>query len=803
MREAQAAGLNHSNICTVFEVDEANGFLAMELVEGVSVKERIAERPLPLAEALDIAIQACAGFQHAHEKGVVHRDVKPANLMINAEGQVKIMDFGLAQVGDRTRITKTGESVGTPAYMSPEQVQGKPADRRSDIWSVGVSLHEMITGRAAFPGETEAATAYGILNREPEPLTAIRSGLPVELDRIAAKCLRKRAEERYQNMADLRVDLLSLRGTPERPTRNAGIGSHRALAAALAGLAAAGALLWVGLASRTMQAPAVMRMTLPLPAGAMAADPGRLLGSPRVSPDGEAVVVALATGDTSHLYVRRLNRNSLERLEGTRGAVNPFWSPDSKSIAFFADGQLKRIAPAGGTPQIVSMLPSGGSRGGAWGANGNIIFGVNPKGLFRVSEMGGEPAALTELNPALGENSHRYPVFLPDGNRFLYFARTSKQEHRGIYLDSLDHKAQRRRVLVADGQFAFGRDPASGQYHLLTQQSGKIVAEQFDLQTGAVTGVSRVISENGGQVSVSETGLMVIRSETQDLSRLVWMDRSGREIGSIGPPGDYWDIRLSPDERSAAVTKHDYLSGYFAVWLVDLARGYLAPLSAEPNRCVAPVWSPDSQFVFFSRSEEPRGIFRRAAQGSADEELFDRAAEGERISDISVSGEQILAERKQSNNRSTIVGTSRISYEWQAIGAAGEAQLHPRFSPDGRWIAYDSNQTGEREVYVMDRAHQSHRVSSKGGMLPVWRGDGKEIFYLSQDGYLTSVDTAGSSGWKASAPKPLFRVVLQKLIDGTGFDVSRDGQRFLVILGKDRDAQSSLDVILNWTSLLR
>ena len=390
LREAQAAAsLNHPNICTVFEIDEEHGFIAMELIDGVSVKDKITARPLPLEEALDIAMQTCAGLAAAHEKGIVHRDIKPANLMVTAQGQVKIMDFGLAQVGDRTRITKTGSSLGTPAYMSPEQAKGDAADRRTDIWSLGVVLYEMLAGRLPFRGDTEQAVSYGIVHSAPEPLSALRTGLPVSLDRVAAKALSKDPEDRYQHAADLGVDLRSVHRDPvqlQRPTA-----SHRIYVAVVLTLVVGlAAVWWMRRAERDDPQLPLRRFTLRFSAPTSATPDMRLVA---VSPDGNQIAI-IDREKRNTVWIQELNRQQPRMLEGTEGAITVFWSPDSSTIGFGSGfGALKRVAVKGGSPILLCERPPYIS-GATWSPDGgSIVFASGtPSSLYRVPASGGTPS---------------------------------------------------------------------------------------------------------------------------------------------------------------------------------------------------------------------------------------------------------------------------------------------------------------------------------------------------------------------------------------------------------------------------
>ena len=355
----------------------------------------------------------------------------------------------------------------------------------------------------------------------------------------------------------------------------------------------------------------------PLPHGAAAADPGRLLGPAVVAPDGSAIIISLKTTEGTFLFIRRLDSNQLTRMEGTDDGSSPFWSPDSQHVAFFANSKLKRLPVVGGSATVLCDAPAG--RGGSWGRDGVIIFGINMQALFQIRDSSTEAKPLTQLDKAAGENSHRSPVFLPDGNRFLYFSRTDDLEKRGIYLESLDHKQPRRRILIADGQFALGRDPESKTYYLLSQQGDKIAAQNFDLDRGELTGTSRILLDRAGTISVSDTGVLVIRTDVYQTLRLLWLDRTGHELGTLGTPNDYWSVNLSPDDRFALPVKHDSLSGQFKLWIASLSDGLLEPFSDSIHPS-APIWSRDSNTVYYTDFRQQK-LIRRTVSPRGPEEV--------------------------------------------------------------------------------------------------------------------------------------------------------------------------------------
>jgi serine/threonine protein kinase len=814
-REARMlAALNHSHIAAIygFETsDPEKPALVLELVEGPTLADRLAGVALSPRVALEFAIQIADALDAAHSRGIVHRDLKPANIKVADAGQVKVLDFGLAKVitpdaaggGEDERATaltvaetRRGEIVGTPAYMSPEQARGEPVDKRTDIWAFGCVLYEMLAGRSPFAADTVSDVIVRILDREPDWARLPTSTSPL-VRRILQRCLEKNVARRLHDIADARLDLEDALSNKDAPSRDRPRTGRHAIWD-VGGAAAIALIVWLAIALWPRATPpASVSVKIAVPSGSATADPGRLLGPPLVSPDGSTVVVSLNTGKQRGLFVRRLDSDNLKPLEGTTDAAYPFWSPDSQTIAFFADGKLKTIAAAGGTTVTLCSAPE--QRGGAWSEQGTIIFGLNARGIFRCDRETSELVEITSLDTSLGENSHRYPVFLPDGNRFLYYARTNDLEKRAVYLDTLDRSTPRKRVLVADGQFAIGRDPRSSEYYLLSQQAGQIFAQRLDMATGTVSGESLALLDRAGQVSVSNTGTLVMRPEAQDRSRLVWFDRTGRETGAIGTPTDYWQVALSPDNTRIAVVKHDYLSGSFAVWMAPANDGQLEPVSSS-NRALDPTWSPDSKAIYYSVG---RQILRRTLEPKGAEEQVGESTTAYRIRDVSSRIGVIAAEKWERGNSTRVSAHWRplAGGEWMPFGGEGSHE-QPRFSPNGKWLAYTSNRSGSDEIYVTAFPNGStYRLSRSGGREPHWRGDGAELFFLGLDQSIFSVDV--SQGFDAAPPVPLFRAAVRRGSEGPLFDVTRDGQRFIVIAGESVESPDSIDVVLNWPSLIR
>jgi Tol biopolymer transport system component/DNA-binding winged helix-turn-helix (wHTH) protein len=571
-----------------------------------------------------------------------------------------------------------------------------------------------------------------------------------------------------------------------------------------AAAAAIGGGVWLA-TSRPRKGPPSAISIIPLPEGATNADSTRLIGPAAVAPDGSAIAVSLTTAEVTHLYLRRLDSNRLIRLEGTAHSSIPFWSPDSQHLGYFSEGKLKRLPAVGGSAMVLCDAPD--ARGGSWGRGGKIIFGSGFQPIFEVDEAGGPATRVTQLDQTAGENSHWMPIFLPDGKRFLYFARTDDPDRRGIYLESLDPRQARRRVLVADGSFTLARDPERKVYYLLSQQSGKIAAQVFDMDRGELSGPSRMLLDRTGMISVSDNGVLVIRAFGQEMSRLVWLDRAGREVGTLGAPGDYEGVHLSPNDRFAVMTKADSLSGQSRVWIATLRDGTLEPLS-DSNRVTNPTWSDDSGTVYYN--DERRGaLLRRAVSPRGAEEVAMEMGAGRRVhvEGISPDGRYAVAELIADSAHVDVAWTElKGTPEWHSVGAVGGSGRMPGFSPDGRWLAFSSSETGGPEIYVIDfpGGSQRVRVSNGGGLRARWRRDGKELFYLSTDGNMMAAKISVAGGLLTTESQRLFGVNLKLHTNSdANYAVSSDGQKFLGIAREVPSGDVDIQMVLNWQSLLR
>ena len=831
-REARAiAALNHPHIVTIHSVETVDGvpLLTMELVEGTALSELIPKGGMELGDVLKISIAVADAIAAAHQRGIAHRDLKPGNVMIGQgehDGRIKVLDFGLAKLvepsGESSNATTMpapataeGQILGTAAYMSPEQAEGRPVDARSDLFSLGVMLYEMTTGQRPFAGDTTIAIIASIVKDAPRAITDLKPSLPRDLGRIVRRALAKDPERRYQSAKDLRNDLEELKASidsgeviaPLSETASTGPASRRAFARARGwlGVAVAAAVaLAIGapVLLRRLQPPApVARLAIALPED-VSPDPGRVLGAPAISPDGTTVALTFGSEPSTYLVLRRVDSDTFQRLPGTDGARQPFWSPDGRHLAFFSSTALKRVPLAGGEP--VTLCEVGNSRGGAWGATGTILVGTNyGAGILQVSEKGGAPVPVTRLDSALGENSHRFPVFLPDGKHFLFFARTELAGNRALYLASTDVTTPRKRLLVTDGYVAVADDPSSGGHYLLYPKNETLWAQSFDTTRGELSGDPVAISEDVGLFTVSATGTLVSRQTLAEQTQLTWFDRGGRALGTLGPVADYWGIQLSPDNRRVAAVNHRTLSGYFAIWLIDVARNLSTPFSLENERSVAPAWSPDGTRLYFSSASRKGQIFTKATDDANPERLL--SSPGKFIEPLHVSpdgvhllaalGDNVLGGRRQ------LVYSMVGKDDWRPLLGSRFREPFGEFSPDGRWVAYQSDETGANEIWVTDfpGSKQKHRISEHGGREPRWRADGQELFYASGDDRLMAAAIAADLGSVRAVS--LFRAGPFSVSDGWHYAVTSDGQKFLVQVGRP-DRSRTLNVVFNWPQIV-
>ncbi|MEX0878703.1 MAG: protein kinase [Thermoanaerobaculia bacterium] len=818
-----ASALNHPNIVTIYEIGRAGetSYIAMELVAGKTLREILAESPIPVRRLLPIASQIAEGLARAHETGIVHRDLKPENVMVTRDGHVKILDFGLAKLvphagSDASQLataiepTRPGIVLGTVGYMSPEQASGHPLDFRSDQFSLGSIVYEMAAGRRAFSRGTAAETLAAIIRDEPESLQSLSSQVPVALRWVTERCLGKDPQERYASTRDLARDLAHLRDHVSEVSAEAAAvvrpRRRRVLVPALgAGLIVAAAALITFAALRRRDAPVLdpVRFAVPIPPGATYAPPPETSRGVSVSPDGTRLGIEAFSRGRRRLFVRPLASDDAVELEGSADATAHFWSPDSSSIAFFAEGKLKKIPASGGPPVTLCDAPL--SVVGTWNREGTILFSrLDPPGIFRVPDSGGEPVRVTVGDDSKGQN-HLWPQFLPDGRRFLYLVNNkSGLGIREVIVASLDSKESRslmrlhsRTEYVAPGFLLYVRD-------------GALFAQRFDERAARLQGEPRLLTSDvhyhfgpgHGTFSASQTGVLAYQTAARP-SRLVWFDRQGKEIGQVGQPAVVKGLRISPDGARVAVDIADRRTGTSDVWLFELAPGVSTRLHSDSADEILPVWSADASKLFYrSDREGPPDIYEMTIEVPGSEKPLLQEPSLQQPEDVSRDG-RVLAyvyeiQTAVWNIKLLPLEGERKSASWVPTRFS---QTSPRFSPDGRWIAYESDESGDPEVYVAlaQGGGEKRRISPGGGRRPRWRRDGKELYYVAPGGSIMAVSVAPGAQWSAGAPAVLFRVDSEI----QNWDVAPDGARFLLSTPSERFQESPLRVILNWPSLLK
>jgi Tol biopolymer transport system component len=822
-REVHAvAALNHPNICHVYDVGP--NYLVMELVEGESPKG-----PLPLEEALRIARQIADALEAAHEKGIVHRDLKPANIKIKPDGTVKVLDFGLAKTTNSLApaspeasptismaATEAGVILGTAAYMSPEQARGKVVDKRADIWAFGVVLYEMLTGKRLFRGEDLTETLASVVKEEP-PLAEA----PASVRRLLRKCLEKDPKRRLRDIGDA-WELLESAPESAAARSRLGIGSAGGLAAGLLALTAIA--LWAPW-RKPPAAPDVRRYPIPIESALMAP-----FWEFAVSPDGRnlAYITREAQG-RRRLWIHSLDSLEARAVPSADGAsaigapASPFWSPDSRYVAVASGGKLRKVNISGGPAQTICDVANQRSTSGSWNRDGTILV-VDTGAILSVSDAGGKPSLVVAPHGA-EERGGFSPDFLPDGRHFLYYGAPGEAAGGAIYIGSLDLKpdAQSTKPLVsADSAAIFAADPAqpaeSGLGHIVFQREGTLFSQPFNAKRLQLTGAAVPLADQVGRFlnmpsySVSANGVLIYHSELSygTNSQLAWFDRQGHAAGTLGEPSDYGGYgRVSPDGTRVVVGISDYAKSTSDLWVFDIARGRRTRLTFGGGSR-SPVWSRDGNRILFSHSVSRGGdgkLYRMNADGTGDEEpLSMTAGLGPAPTDWSRDGRSLLYTVRSEKN----------SYDIWVLPLEGESKPFPflstpafesggKFSPDGRWVAYVSNETGSSEIYVrpFPPSNRGKWLVSNGvfgtGVVS-WRQDGKELYYMAPDHSVMAIPVTADSVFQHGEPKALFKLPSTSNLT----DVMPDGSRFLVSLQTNSQSSSPpFTVVLNWQAGLK
>jgi Tol biopolymer transport system component len=833
-REARTiSSLNHPHVCTLHDVGTEEGvhFLVMELIEGESLAERLQKGALPLPEVLRVGAQVADALEAAHRHGIVHRDLKPGNVMLTRAG-AKLLDFGLARSAaegssvitapstvqtEHRPLTTQGTIVGTFQYMAPEQLEGLEADARTDIFALGALLYEMATGQRAFRGESKTSLIAAIVSSQPPPVSQVVPMTPPALDHVIRTCLAKDPDERWQSARDVKAELQWIGEGGSQAGAPALLSIRRwrreqlawGLVALLGTAAVAGPFL--ARRGRAPQAREVVRFEVNPPRGTAFSD--RWWGSPSVSPDGRLIAFAVREGPTkARLWVRSIDSVEARPLEDTDDAQTPAWSPDSRSIAFFANGALKAIDVSGGAARVIAKPAVFGT---AWGPNGVLLFNPGSSGLLgplhRVSANGGIVEPATALDASRGETGHCCAQFLPDG-RFLFVATGKTPADWRAYIASLGStKATPLPVLgfyAPPGYLLFAGPPKRS-----------LLAQPFDLTRLEATGPPRSLlpealtrfgGSDSGWFSTSQSGVLAYRpSVDEGATRVTWFDRSGNALGVLAVVPGAQNPELSPDGRRLLFERLTPETGNRDVWVRELDRGVESRLSFDAKVDESdPVWSPDGRRIVWSKRADTQTFMELPAEGGDARTLFDWGGATTWPYSWSPDGRYLLyGAWSVANQPDLMVRAVAQGSEPQTFLATPFTELGGQFSPDGRCVVYSSDETGQFEVYIrpFPLGAGKWRVSTEGGMNPRWRPDGKELFYIAPGRMLMSVAIGGCAGApSASPPRPLFQTRMGGRPENTrnNYAVSRDGERFLIVTDPENRSAAPITVVLNWPALL-
>ncbi len=829
-REARVvAGLHHPNICSLFDVghDSGTSYLVMELLQGETLAERVGRGPLPLEQALRHAVEIGDALGRAHREGIVHRDLKPSNIILTRTG-AKLLDFGLAKLvpapgggpvleaatasgGEST--SEVGSLLGTLPYMAPEQLEGRAADARTDIFAFGLVLYQMLTGRRAFSADSNAGLIAATLTSSPPPVSSLQPLATPALDRVVRMCLEKDPADRWQSAHDLVAELRWIASGASGTGPVATVPPRRKWAAPLLALAlcaaAAAAGFLAGRGNPDTAPPPPIRSTILLPQGAGPVWPTYLV-PPALSPDGRRLAFVVSLGGTAQLWVRSLDTMSAQPLAGTDGALYPFWSPDGNSLAYFALGSLKRIPVIGGSVTTLCDAPQ--ARGGSWNADNVIVFASGLGGIHRIAANGGAPTPVTKVRRDQGEAQHLWPQFLPDGKHFLYTAGGPLQpvdaDANAVFVGSLDGGDPKRLFFARDKGFrAWDRMVLYAGGHLLFRPQAALVAQRFDPVSLTLSGDPVPLAEPVQAFSATDSVVAYQEGDPEERFQLQWLDRAGKPLRMLGPPGNLGLGRLSPDGQSIAMERGDPRTGNVDIWLFDLPRDIWTRFTTGPARDRSPVFTPDGRAIAFDSDRSGSFVvYRRALGGTADDEVLLESPPGvsDFPGDFAPDGSALALTRFSARERENwdvwilALDKSRTVTPF----ATGDArQLEPRFSPDGRYLAYLTNESGRQELTLVSYPDRRVRaqVSTSGASWLMWQRDGRALVYRDLRGRFFSVALhGGRDSLGVDNPEPLLAAAEAFT---RGHDLSPDGTQVLVSSSAETVA-APVTLLLHWRSVI-
>ncbi len=824
------AALNHPNICTLHDVGP--DYLVMEHIDGVTLAERLSQGPIPLAEALGIAKQIADALEAAHDKGIVHRDLKPANIKIRTDGSVKVLDFGLAKAAEQQEVTpdsptlpatQTGAIMGTTGYMSPEQARGQKVDKRADIWAFGVVFYEMVSGRRLFDEPTVSDALVAILTK-PLDLTAA----PEKTRRLLGSCLERDTKKRLRDVGDWALLLDEPRAAGEAAASTGEPSSRRArwVWAAVVLLLAAAAIAgwWPASSNHNMENAGPLRLSVLPPDDMVFEDLSKDSGGSAISPDGRTLVFVARQSGKSLLFVRALDTLEAKPLRGTEGAAFPFWSPDSRTVGFFAGHKLEKIALAATGTAALPEIISGDAvaRGGSWNQDDRILFTPPTQNALEiVSSAGGPATAATVLNASAQETAHLWPQFLPDGKHFIYFVKHTQPRNDGIFVSSLGEPGKTGVRLTGAASTGWyvpenGRWEGSQRGYLLFIRGQTLFAQHFsakslrleDEPVALASGIQTVQAGGAADFSVSRGGAIAYRLGAAMTSHMTWLDRQGRVAGTAGPEGIWAEPRISRDQTSVAVTRADQETGNVDTWLMSFARNVPARFTFWADLDIYPVWSPDGAQIAYGSNRPPVNLFVKQVNGTGEEQRLTTSPNVQRPRDWSRDGRFVLYEES---------GPANLEDIWiLPVSPAGEAftflktparERQGQFSPAGaNVIAYTSDETGRDEVYIggFDPGGKSPtgkwQVSTSGGAQPRWRADAHELYYLEGNTMMAVAIQPRGAGIEVGTREKLFESRGFSLSDlGADYDVTADGKRFLTLIPARDNTFKPITVLLNWS----